>query len=154
MRETYSDDNARPGESKQWLINAIKVITEGGYWGGGWCWKAQFHAPGHSHCFTAFVLQKLRDGEQHLQPTLEGGQRNVSEMSGTGTTHQLARWVQKCQGRSKGGWQRAMSHCPISQGFRAVSSVGSEGNKPHKLVPDGIICVSMNGGNLHLQAQT
>lgn len=40
----------------------------------------------HSFCPT----ETQRDGEQHLQPTLEGGQRNVSEVSGTGTTHQLA----------------------------------------------------------------
>lgn len=47
-------------------------------------------AAGHSHRFTAFVLQTLRAGEQPLQSGLEGGQRNFPEIPDAGATSQLA----------------------------------------------------------------
>lgn len=43
-------------------------------------------AAGRRHCFTAFVLQRLRAGKQHLQSDPEGGQRNVPDIPGTGAT--------------------------------------------------------------------
>ena len=46
-------------------------------------------AAGHSHRFTAFVLQRLRAGKQHLQSDLERSQRNFLGIPGAGVTPRL-----------------------------------------------------------------